>query len=423
MTKAGLFPLPQILSRLIIEGDEYPVRDSYVLPYKLRYTVKVNFGGLFYSDPEKVYYKYRLDNYDTEWSESTYNRSVDFRLTDGSYRFNLISYNYDGITDNNIIGFNITIKKPFWRLWWFIALVIATGLMILLIIIFYRERAQRKVKEYLESELQERTREVVRQKEEIEVKNREITDSINYAQRIQAGLLPSKDKLKEVFDGAFTFYRPRDIVSGDFYWFDQVTEDKFILVCADSTGHGVPGAFMSMIGSALIQEIVRRDEVTRPSQVLSTLDFEISKILNQSTDDDSTSDGMDLVVCEFNIKTRLLRFASAMRPVVLMMDGEQYYIRGNKSSVGGDISTEKYFDDQEYYLKKGDLVYLFSDGYPDQFGGPQGKKLKIIRLRNLIEEVKELTMDEQFEVVSEFFDDWKGDQDQVDDVLFIGIQV
>ncbi|MEE4115682.1 MAG: SpoIIE family protein phosphatase [Marinilabiliaceae bacterium] len=423
LDKSRLVPPSTNIISVVIDDIEYPVQDSYVLPYKLRYNVKVNFGGLFYSDPEKVYYKYRLDNYDSEWSESTYNRSVTFRLSDGSYRFNLISYNYDGITDNNIIGFNITIKKPFWRMWWFIVLLIAAGLILLFTIIWYRERAQRKVKEYLESELQERTREVVMQKEEIEVQNREITDSINYAQRIQAGLLPSQDKLSEVFDGSFTFYKPRDIVSGDFYWFDRVSDDKFILVCADSTGHGVPGAFMSMIGSALIQEIVKRAEVTRPSQVLSTLDFEISKILNQSSGDDSTSDGMDLVVCEFNIKTRLLRFASAMRPVILIMDGEQYYIRGNKSSVGGDISAEKYFDDQEYYLKKGDLVYLFSDGFPDQFGGPQGKKLKIIRLRNLIEEIKELTMDQQFNVVSEFFDDWKGEQDQVDDVLFIGIQV
>ena len=301
-------------------------------------------------------------------------------------------------------------------------MILLAGFIVALII-RYREKAQKRVKAYLEKELEERTREVIEQKEEIEFQNREITDSINYAQRIQAGLLPPTTKLSQVFDGSFTFYRPRDIVSGDFYWFDYVSDDRFIIVCADSTGHGVPGAFMSMIGSALIQEIVLRKEITRPSQILKTLDSEISSTLNQGEGDNNSSDGMDIIVCEFNFKTGLLRFASAMRPVIIVMDGEQYYIRGNKSSVGGESVGEKYFDDQEYYLKKGDIVYMFSDGYPDQFGGPFGKKLKILRMKNLIDEIKNHAMDEQYKIVSSYFDDWKGDLDQVDDVLFMGVMI
>ncbi|MDX2413642.1 MAG: SpoIIE family protein phosphatase, partial [Bacteroidales bacterium] len=423
LDQSRLIPPSTNIISVTIGDKEYPFLPSYTLPYKLRYTINIKYSGLFYSDPGKVYYKYKLDNYDDEWSDSYTGRELGYKLSDGEYRFNIISYNYDGVTDNNITSFDLLIKKPIWRLWWFIGIIILVAALTITIIFRIRERAQKKVKEYLEAELKERTREVVIQKEEIEYQNREITDSINYAQRIQAGMLPATNKLEETFEGAFTFYRPRDIVSGDFYWFDKVSEDRFILVCADSTGHGVPGAFMSMIGSTLIQEIVHRKEVTRPSQILSNLDRQISSTLNQGEGEDSTSDGMDIIVCEFNLKTGLFRFASAMRPVIIVMDGEQYYIRGNKNSIGGDRVTEKYFDDQEYFLKKGDSVYLFSDGYPDQFGGPLGKKLKILRMKNLIESLKDLPMDKQYSVVSEFFDEWKGELEQVDDVLLMGVQI
>ncbi|TFH35100.1 MAG: serine/threonine protein kinase, partial [Bacteroidia bacterium] len=388
-----------------------------------RYDISVNYAGLYFSDPEKVWYKTMLENYDNDWSDPVFSRETSYKLSDGNYRFNIVSYNYDGITDNNVVGFNINIKRPIWRMWWFIMVifVIISGLVVMIVRI--RERAQRRQNEYLESELGERTKVVISQKEEIELQNREITDSINYAQRIQASLLPPASKLAEAFNGSFVFFRPRDIVSGDFYWFEEIDQDRYIIICADSTGHGVPGAFMSMIGSALLQEIVGRKDITRPSEVLSTLDREISKTLNQNIDDKSTTDGMDMVVCEFNKRTKMLRFASAMRPLIIVMDGEQYYIRGNKNSIGGENSSDKYFDDQEYYLKDNDSFYMFSDGLPDQFGGELGKKMKIARLKGLIDDIKDQPMEEQFSKVSDYFDKWKGDLDQVDDVLLMGIRV
>jgi serine phosphatase RsbU (regulator of sigma subunit) len=235
--------------------------------------------------------------------------------------------------------------------------------------------------------------------------------------------LPDITKLKESFKDAFILFHPRDIVSGDFYWFDRLDDDRFVIVCADSTGHGVPGAFMSMIGSTLLQDIVSRKRISRPSEILTLLDKQIFSTLNQNVELGVSNDGMDMVVCEFNIKTRFIRFASAMRPVILVLDGESYYIKGNRSSVGGESVIEKYFDDQEYYLKEGDLVYLFSDGLPDQFGGADGKKMKIARLKQLIEQVSKLTMDEQKDVLTKFFYDWKGSYEQVDDVLLMGIRV
>lgn len=415
-------PVTNIVS-IIIDDVEYPFAETIELPYQKLYDVKINFAGLHYSDPARVWYRTRLDNYDREWSEPLYARSITYKLLYGDYRFNLMSYNYDGISDNSVAGFNITIRKPVWMMWWFFLIIFMLASGIVVLIIRIRERTLRRREAMLQDSLDERTREVIIQKEEIELKSREITDSINYAQRIQASILPPISRLTSAFRGAFVFFRPRDVVSGDFYWYEPLDEDRFLIVCADSTGHGVPGAFMSMIGSALIQEIVTRKEITRPSEILATLDREISRTLNQSSGEDSSSDGMDMVVCEYNKSTRLLRFASALRPVILVMDGELFYIRGNKNSVGGEIVRDKYFDDQEYYLKDNDAVYMFSDGFPDQFGGEGGKKIKIARLKRLINDIKELPMEEQYKKVSEFFDLWKGDLDQVDDVLMMAIRI
>jgi serine phosphatase RsbU (regulator of sigma subunit) len=180
---------------------------------------------------------------------------------------------------------------------------------------------------------------------------------------------------------------------------------------------------MSMIGSTLLQDIVSRKGISKPSEVLTLLDRQIFSTLNQNLDVGVSNDGMDMVVFEFNITTRHIRFASAMRPVIIVINDESYYIRGNRCSVGGESVMEKFFDDQEYYLGKGDTVYMFSDGLPDQFGGPDGKKMKIARLKKLIEEVSKLPMAEQKEIISNFYFDWKGDYEQVDDILLMGIKV
>jgi serine phosphatase RsbU (regulator of sigma subunit) len=168
---------------------------------------------------------------------------------------------------------------------------------------------------------------------------------------------------------------------------------------------------------------VARKGITRPSEILSLLDKQIFATLNQNVDVGVSNDGMDMVVCEFNVKTRHMKFASAMRPVIIVMGGESYYIKGNRCSVGGESVVEKYFDDQEYYLREGDTVFMFSDGLPDQFGGKDGKKMKIARLKKLLDEVSKLPMNEQKENISNFFFDWKGDYEQVDDILLMGIRV
>jgi ligand-binding sensor domain-containing protein/serine phosphatase RsbU (regulator of sigma subunit) len=421
--KKNLIPPFNNIVSVSINDVQFPLKPGYSLPYSKKYIVKVGYVGINFSDPEKVYYQTKLDNYDDDWTKVTTDREVPYSLSDGRYKFNVISVNESGLSQENPVTFEIFIKKPFWRMWWFILSAIAVISGIVVLIVREREKAQKKVQVYLEKELDARTSVVMKQKYELELQNIEITDSINYAKRIQTSILPDFQKLKDVFPDAFILFRPRDIVSGDFYWFDRLDVDRFILVCADSTGHGVPGAFMSMIGSTLLQDIITRQHIVKPSEILKMLDKQIFSTLNQNVELGVANDGMDMVVCEINTKSRHIRFASAMRPVIIVMGGESFYIKGNRSSVGGESVIEKYFDDQEYYLNEGDTVYLFSDGLPDQFGGTDGKKMKIARLKKLIEDVANLPLSGQKEVILKFFDEWKGGYDQVDDILLMGVRL
>jgi ligand-binding sensor domain-containing protein/serine phosphatase RsbU (regulator of sigma subunit) len=412
--------------KVIISDKEYDFREPIVLPYSA-YKLRIEFIGLLYSDPEAVTYQYKLEGYDLDWSEVTTDRSVVYpRIEDGEYTFLLKSYGTDGTTDVTPVSFTLRVKLPVWKTWWFITLLVIILILSVVVIIKYRERKQKQIQEYLEQRLDERTREVVEQKEEIEIKNRDITDSINYAQRIQSSILPPIKKLQQNFSGSFIFYQPRDIVSGDFYWFDKIGNNKFVIVCADSTGHGVPGAFMSMIGTTLIKDISIRAEVNSPSEILRFLDSELRSTLNQNieTSDDQSNDGMDIIVCEIDVKTNYMRYASAMRPMIVYRGGEQIYIKGSRSSVGGHYDKEdKIFKDEGIQLDKGDLIYMFSDGYPDQFGGPIGKKFKMVRLKNLLRDIHQKPMEEQYEYVKSTFNLWKEEYDQVDDVLFMGIKI
>lgn len=416
-------PKPNIL-KVFVSDKEYDFRKPIVLPYSA-YKLRIEFVGLTYADPKSVRYQYKLEGYDLDWSELSDTRSALYpRIEDGQYTFLLKAYGSNGEAYETPVSFTIRVKLPVWKTWWFITLLIIMVILTIIAVIKYREKKQRQIQEYLELRLDERTREVVEQKEEIEVKNRDITDSINYAQRIQASILPPIKRLQLNFSGSFIFYQPRDIVSGDFYWFDRINDNKFIIVCADSTGHGVPGAFMSMIGTTLIKDICMREEINSPSAMLMELDSELRATLNQNIEVEQSNDGMDIIVCEIDVKTNYLRYASAMRPMIVYRNGEQIYVKGSRSSVGGQYDKEdKIFKDEGIQLGKGDLIYMFSDGYPDQFGGSVGKKFKMARLKNLLRDIYQKPMEEQYEYVKSTFNLWREEFEQVDDVLFMGIKI
>lgn len=422
--KVAVQPKTNLL-KLVVNDQERDFRDEITLPYG-SHKVRIEFIGLNYSAPSAVQYQFKLEGYDLDWSDLTNLNYASYpRLDDGEYSFYVKSIGYGHSLGKPILGFKLKVKLPIWKKWWFLLTLFGILIFTVVIIIKYRERRQKNIQEYLEKSLDERTREVVEQKEEIEIKNRDITDSINYAQRIQTSILPPIKKLQQSFSGSFIYYLPRDIVSGDFYWFDKVSDSRFVIVCADSTGHGVPGAFMSMIGTTLIKDICNSQQADSPADILSKLDEQLTSTLHQNANESKSNDGMDIMVCEIDINTNFLRYSSAMRPMIVYKNGEQVYLKGSRNSIGGqyDPKEEKKFENEEIQLNKGDLIYMFSDGYPDQFGGPLGKKFKMVRLKSLLKEIHKKPMEEQYEYVKSTFKLWREDYEQVDDVLFMGIKL
>jgi ligand-binding sensor domain-containing protein/serine phosphatase RsbU (regulator of sigma subunit) len=421
--KNQVAPIPNITSITLSDKEIEINGNQIVLPYGI-YKLKIDYVGINFKSPDQVKYQYKLDNYDLDWSEITSSRSALYsRIEDGEYHFLLKAYNADGFGPKEPLVFTIIIKPPFWKTWWFVSLAILIVIGSIYSFMKYRERKQIQIQLKLQQMLDDRTKEVVEQKELIEHKNRDITESINYAQRIQASVLPPINRLKDNFTGAFVFYKPRDIVSGDFYWFDKFGEDKFIIVCGDSTGHGVPGAFMSMIGTTLIKDICGRRQISSPSEILQLLNYEINNTLNQNVDVAKSNDGMDIIVCEINLTTFNVRFASAMRPLIIFRNGEELYTKGSKVSLGSEATDDQEFTVDEVLLNKGDIIYMFSDGYPDQFGGPLGKKFKMVRLKNMLKEIHRMPMDDQLIQIRTNFELWKEGYDQVDDLLFMGIKL
>jgi PAS domain S-box-containing protein len=252
--------------------------------------------------------------------------------------------------------------------------------------------------------------------------NKDITDSIKYAKQIQEAILPSKRILFGHFPDSFVFYKPRDIVSGDFYWFSKVG-DVLVMAAADCTGHGVPGAFMSMIGNEFLHQIVNNSYITGPDQALKNLDQKINRALHQGEGDKGSKDGMDIALCAIHLKTHFCQFAGAFNPLYHIRDGELIEYEATKESIGGYKEEEKSFIAHEFTLQKGDTVYLFSDGFIDQFGGKRNKKYMRRRFKELLLGMQDLDMIAQREKLEEEHTKWRGDNKQVDDMLIIGLRI
>lgn len=425
------------LSSVLINDKAYPIDEDIVLPYpygKKKYNLKFEFRGISFENPEGVRYEAQLlkdenpvDSYgesdESQWENIGSTNFVKYEyLEDGEYHLRVRAYNADGVVSVVPIMKKITIKNPFWQSWWFIILSLSIVAALVYLWIKYRERKLVYQKQVLQKEVASQTVVLRSQKAEIERKNRDITDSINYAKKIQSSILPPLNDLDELFPGSFIYYVPRDIVSGDFYWFNR-TEDTFTICCADCTGHGVPGAFMSMIGTTILNDISKLPEVKSPADMLERLDTEI-KMLLQTKEGAESKDGMDISVLEIHMPTLRIRLASARRPVYMMLNNKLTIYKGNRRSIGDDdLSGKIEFVNVEYKASKNDQIFMFSDGYPDQFGGPLGKKFMTVGVRNLIEQIYEMDRNEQFNTVEDNFDKWKGDYEQVDDVLFMGIRL
>ena len=257
---------------------------------------------------------------------------------------------------------------------------------------------------------------------EIQNKNKKINDSINYAKRIQNAILPSSRLIRKALKDSFILYKPRDVVSGDFPWFVQIKDDIFI-AAVDCTGHGVPGALLSLIGYFLLNDIVRSRKVTDPGKILDLLDEGVTQTLRQDQDDSATKDGMDIALCRIQVATRELEYSGAHRPLYIMKAGVMDEVKGNKFPIGGGIfKNQTNFTTTKIQLEHGDSVYFSSDGFPDQFGGPENRKFGPKKTREIVERVHNQSMAEAEKVFDLEWETWRGETKQTDDVLLIGIK-
>jgi serine phosphatase RsbU (regulator of sigma subunit) len=316
-------------------------------------------------------------------------------------------------------------------------LLIIQSLIVILILatfslmfIFKQLREKKKAYNLLEVSNQQ----VIKQKDEIEQQHevvisqkKKITDSIYYAQRIQSAVLPPASILDNSFPENFIFYQPRDIVSGDFYWLAE-KEGIVIIAAADCTGHGVPGAFMSMLGVAFLNDIVNKAVFTKKihtlqaNNILNELREQVIVSLHQSGKPDEPKDGMDMALCIIDIKKKQLQFAGAHNPVYLIRNGEPMLLEADKMSIGIYRDSDVSFTNQQMELEPGDTFYLYSDGYYDQFGGPRGGKLLSANFRRYLLEIHGKPLSEQRKLVENFYNKWKGHNDQLDDVMVIGVR-
>lgn len=278
--------------------------------------------------------------------------------------------------------------------------------------------------------------EINQQRDVIEEKNKDIVSSIHYAQRIQKALLASDSLLEKYLPEYFVLYKPKDIVSGDFYWGENVG-NKFLLCTGDCTGHGVPGAFMSLLGVSFLNEIVIERKITSPDMIFNHLRDDIIKVLNPAGTLDEGKDGMDAVLCSFDFEKLTMEFACANNPIWIIRnvssseslraesrsENKLIEFKPDKQPIGMYEGERKTFTLQTVQLQKGDLVYCFTDGYADQFGGAKGKKFKYKHLQETLMEISKTSMKEQYATLDKVIDDWKGALDQVDDILIIGVKI
>lgn len=262
---------------------------------------------------------------------------------------------------------------------------------------------------------------------ELNEKNDDLLSSIHYARLIQEAILPSEERFRSVLPESFVFHRPRDIVSGDFYWLQEY-DDKILVAAVDCTGHGVPGAFMSIIGNNALNAAVREEGLTTPSLILDSLNRGVSSTLrSQASATDDTmgiKDGMDIALVSIDYKNKKVEYAGAYNPLYVIRDEQLIETKGDKFPIGLPLGDElRLFTNHTFDLQEGEQVYIFSDGYPDQFGGPQGKKFKYDNFRSLLFKIHQLSPRKQLKMIQQGFEDWKGDLPQLDDVLLIGFRL
>jgi ligand-binding sensor domain-containing protein/serine phosphatase RsbU (regulator of sigma subunit) len=389
-----------------------------------------HFTGNYISNADKVRYRYVLEGLDKEWSPITKVPYVDYRnIPPGNYVFKVCSSNF-GSEWSKAVSFAFTVTPPWWKTK--SAYAVYVMLMIGIIYGYNRLRTNQLLKRQkeLENVVDERTKDIADQKKTIEEKQKEIVDSINYAKRIQFTLLAHEKVLKKHFNDHFILFEPKDIVSGDFYWATKAVfsaetaknKELFYLAVCDSTGHGVPGAFMSLLNISFLNEAINEKHIHEPHAILNY----VRERLVTSVSRDGAKDGVDGILLCFesdNERTNYkITYAAGNNAPLLFSSGELIQQPFNKMPIGKGEKNEK-FELHEIRAKKGDVLYLYTDGFADQFGGPKGKKFKYKQLNELLLNNANDLMDHQKQILSKALVDWKGNFEQVDDICLIGIRI
>jgi serine phosphatase RsbU (regulator of sigma subunit) len=306
--------------------------------------------------------------------------------------------------------------------------LIAGCLFVLILAVVLYNRNQ--VKQKANNALAEKNRNIEEQKEQIqfqhgqlEYKNKEITDSIKYAKHLQLAILPPDNQVKRLLPDSFILYKPKDIVSGDFYWIEE-WGTQILVAAADCTGHGVPGAFMSIVGNNLLQQAVFNFGLSKPFLILNNVNKNISRMMHQSEETSAVKDGMDIALLSIDKSNNLIEYAGAFNPLWIVRENECFELKADKHPVGVFLGEElKSFTHNEFITQKGDVLYVFTDGYADQFGGPKGKKFKYKQFQQLLVANANKPMVEQKLILEKTMLDWQGNLEQIDDILVIGIRI
>jgi ligand-binding sensor domain-containing protein/serine phosphatase RsbU (regulator of sigma subunit) len=391
-------------------------KKSISLQYKDAKSITIEFEGLEYTLPQENLYQWKLEGFDDDWSEPTKRRfAIYSNLNGGENIFKVRAANHDGVWNSTPTELKIIIIPPFYQTATFYIGIFILAIIIVLLIIRIRTRRIIAEKKKLEEKVQERTK-------ELNEKNKDILSSIEYAKRIQEAILPSTEKIKSAFKQSFIIYLPKDIVSGDFYWFAE-TKDNYFLAAVDCTGHGVPGAFMSMIGNSLLNQIVQIQKIEQTGDILNKLNERVVQALNQHGSKFETKDGMDLSIIRKSKINNTIEYSGAFRPLYIIRNNGMFEkIDADKKPIGGSIEEGFSFQSHFIQVNENDTIYMFSDGYPDQFGGEKNKKFMVKNFQKLLLSVYHLPVEEQQKIILNTFNDWKGTNEQIDDVLVIGIK-
>ncbi|MCD4794722.1 MAG: SpoIIE family protein phosphatase [Bacteroidales bacterium] len=403
------------------------------IPYEFN-DLRFFFSSIFYEEPEKTQYMFKLQGNDADWSDwkSITNKEYS-NLDPGTYTFIVKAKNLYNI-ESEVAEYTFEILPPWYRTLW-----AYVGYFILFILFIYgviqlSVFRLKKQRENLKRIVEERTQEIQIQKEEIEAKNEtlseqneeiiqknnSITASINYAKRIQEAMLPLREKITAGLEENFILFKPRDIVSGDFYWYAE-RNNKIIYTAVDCTGHGVPGALMSMIGSEILTTIVNKN-ITKADEILEKMNESVIKVLKQDTEGFS-QDGMDMALCVIDKENKTIEFAGAKNPLIYITNGKLIQVKANRSGIGGYQQEKKDFSSHIIQYESPTWFYMFTDGFQDQFGGPNDRKYMIKRLKELLLDIHYKPMQEQHDILKKEIEDWMIDSHQTDDILLACIKL